>query len=108
VKYIRPLEYDDYIFLTLGESSRFLRVNVIACIRAVGVYSEILTRDRQKLLILKSPNEWEERLPEKFFARIHRSTIINIECVEGIEKGFNYSCQIYLPGIAEPLTMSRR
>ncbi len=83
-------------------------MNVIACIRAAGVYSEILTRDRQKLLILKSLNEWEERLPEKFFARIHRSTIINIECVEGIEKGFNYSYQTYLPGIAEPLTMSRR
>jgi two-component system, LytTR family, response regulator len=108
VNFHRPLEYDDFIFLTVGESSRFLRVSLMRCIRAAGMYSEIITSDGQKLLILKPLSEWEERLPEKFFARIHRSTIINIECVERIEKAFNYSYQVHLRGIAEPLTMSRR
>lgn len=107
-KATRPLEYDDHIFLTVGEKSRFLRISAIQCILAAGVYSEVVTTDGQKSLILKSLNEWEERLPEKFFVRIHRSTIINIEAVERIEKWFNYSYQIYLRGIAEPFTMSRR
>ena len=107
-KSTRSLEPDDYIFLTVGESSRFLRVSAIRCILAAGVYSEVVTDDGRRSLILKSLNEWEERLPEKVFARIHRSTIINIEAVERVEKWFNYSYQVHLRGIAAPLTMSRR
>ena len=107
-KVIRPLERDDYVFLTVGESSKFLRVNTIECILAAGVYSEVVTMDGLRILVLKPLSEWEERLPEKSFARIHRSTIINIEFVEKTERWFNYSYQVYLRGIPEPLTMSRR
>src|SRR5262245_35484694 len=37
----RPLEYNDFLFLPFGDSSRFLRVREIKCIRAADVYSEI-------------------------------------------------------------------
>ena len=47
-------------------------------------------------------------MPEKYFARIHRSTIINIEFVARVEKWFNNSFQVHLRGVKEPLTMSRR
>jgi DNA-binding LytR/AlgR family response regulator len=46
---------------------------------------------REKSLVIKPLSKWEERLPEKHFASIHRSTIINIEFVERVEKSFNYS-----------------
>ncbi|HKQ74849.1 MAG TPA: LytTR family DNA-binding domain-containing protein [Blastocatellia bacterium] len=104
----RPLEYDDFLFLPFGQSSRFLRVREIKCVRAADVYSEIFTAGGEKALVLKPLSEWEERLPEKHFARIHRSTIINIEFVERVEKSFNYSFEVYLRGMAGPLTMSRR
>jgi len=104
----RPLEYDDFLFLPFGDSSRFLRVSEIKRIRAAGVYSEIEAASGEKALVLKPLSEWEERLPEKHFARIHRSTIINIEFVERVEKSFNYSFDVYLRGVGEPFTMSRR
>ena len=104
----RRLEYDDFLFLTIDHNSRFLRVREIKYISASDVYSEIVTADEQKSLVLKPLSEWEERLPEKYFARIHRSTIINIEFVERMEKWFNYSFQVHLRGVKEPLTMSRR
>ena len=104
----RPLEYDDFLFLPFGDSSRFLRVRDIKLIRAADVYSEIFTTGGEKTLVLKPLNEWEERLPEKHFARIHRSTIINIEFVERVEKSFNYSFEVYLCDTGEPFTMSRR
>src|SRR5262245_38229924 len=75
---------------------------------AADVYSEIFTAAGEKTLVLKPLNEWEERLPEKHFARIHRSTIINIEFVERVEKSFNYSFEVYLRGAGEPFMMSRR
>jgi two-component system LytT family response regulator len=104
----RQLEYDDFLFLPFGDSSRFLRVREIKCICAADVYSEIFTAGGEKALVLKPLNEWEVRLPEKHFARIHRSTIINIEFVERVEKSFNYSYEVYLRGMGEPFTMSRR
>jgi len=104
----RRLEHDDFLFLTIDQNSRFLRVREIKYISAADVYSEIITADEQKTLVLKPLSEWEERLPEKYFARIHRSTIINIEFVERVEKCFNYSFQVHLRGVKEPLTMSRR
>jgi len=63
---------------------------------------------REKSLVIKPLSKWEERLPEKHFASIHRSTIINIEFVERVEKSFNYSFEVYLRGAGEPFTMSRR
>ncbi|MGH9752389.1 MAG: LytR/AlgR family response regulator transcription factor [Blastocatellia bacterium] len=104
----RPLEYDDFLFLPFGDTSRFLRVRDIKCIRAADVYSEIFTAGGEKTLVLKPLSEWEERLPEKHFARIHRSTIINVEFVERVEKSFNYSFEVHLRGAGEPFTMSRR
>ncbi|HXG67689.1 MAG TPA: LytTR family DNA-binding domain-containing protein [Blastocatellia bacterium] len=102
------LEYEDRLFLEVDERSRFVKVSAIEFISAAGDYSEIFTADGQKSLVLKSLKEWEERLPEKYFARIHRSTIINLEYVERVESWFNRSYRIYLRNIAEPFVMSRR
>jgi two-component system LytT family response regulator len=104
----RPLEYDDFLFLPVGDGSRFLKISEIKCICAAGSYSEVRTADNVKSLVLKPLNEWEERLPDKHFARIHRATIINTSFVERTEKWFNYSYQVHLRGVAEPFTMSRR
>ncbi|HZS10523.1 MAG TPA: LytTR family DNA-binding domain-containing protein [Blastocatellia bacterium] len=104
----RRLEYEDRLFLELDGHSRFLKINTIVCLCAAGDYSEIFTADGGKSLVLKSLKEWEERLPEKQFARIHRSTIINLEYIERVEGWFNRSYQIYLRQIEEPFMMSRR
>jgi two-component system, LytTR family, response regulator len=103
-----PLEYDDHLFLTIGDYSRFVKVNEIKCIAAADIYSEVYMTDGAKLLTTKSLSEWAERLPQKHFLRIHRSTIINIEHVEAIKKWFNYSYQVQVRGITEPFVMSRR
>lgn len=104
----RLLDYDDALFIGAGEDHRFLRIHAIACIQAADNYSEVYCADQQKLLVHKSLGEWEQRLPEKHFARIHRATIINLNFVERIEPWFNGAYNVYLRGLASPLTMSRR
>lgn len=104
----RPLAYDDFLFLPFGSGSRFLKVSEIKCVCAAGSYSEVITGDDQKALVLKPLGEWEVRLPDKHFARIHRGTLINVAFVERTDKWFNYSYQVYLRGIKAPFTMSRR
>ena len=105
---LRPLEFDDRIFLEFGERSVFLKVCDISFIGAAGDYSEVFTRDGRKLLLEKPLREWEERLPEKHFLRIHRQTIVNLEEIEEIGTWFNRTFQVRLKTRPQPLAVSRR
>ena len=108
----RKLEYEDRLFLEVNERSHFLKVRDLIFISAAGDYSEIFTAEGraggQKALVLKPLKEWEERLPERQFTRIHRSTIINLDYVERVENWLNRSYRIHLRNVEEPLVMSRR
>jgi len=86
----------------------FLRINTIRCISARRKYTEVRTSDERRGLVKKSISEWERRLPPQNFVRIHRSTIINFDHVQDIEKWFNYSYRVFLKGIEEPFIISRR
>lgn len=105
---LRIFEFDDRIFLELGNRSVFLKVCDISHINSSGDYSEIFTTDKRKYLIEKPLREWEERLPEKHFLRIHRQTIINLEEIEEIETWFNRTFQVRLKNFRETLAVSRR
>ncbi len=104
----RRLDYNDRLFLMLGRNFRFLKVNTVVTVMAAGDYSEVLATDGNKGLTLKSMKEWEARLPQQHFVRIHRSTIINMEFIDRVEEWFNYSFKVYLKGIEEPYVISRR
>jgi len=104
----RKLGYDDTMFLTINTSLKFIRVNSILCIEAAGDYSEMITTEGKKGLVQKSMSEWEDRLPENHFCRIHRSTIVNLENVAKVEEWFNSAYHVHLKGIETPFVMSRR
>lgn len=105
---MRKLKYDDNLFLQVNTAMKFIKVFKIVCINSSGDYSEIITDDGHKGLTLKTMKEWESRLPENNFCRVHRSTIINLEFITKIEKWFNNSYRLHLKGIEDPLVMSRR
>jgi two-component system LytT family response regulator len=102
------LNYEDTMFLLMNTHPRFIKVKSIVYIKAAKDYSELVTSEGKKGLVQKSMTEWEQRLPESYFARIHRSIIINLEYIVRIEEWFSNSYRIYLKGIEAPLEMSRR
>lgn len=104
----KKINYLDRLFLLINSHYKFLKVNNILSITSAGDYTEILTTDGVKGLTHKSMVEWEQRLPDNNFCRIHRSTIINMEYIERTEEWFNQSIRIYLKGIQIPFVMSRR
>jgi two-component system LytT family response regulator len=104
----KALDYDDRLFVTYEGVSKFIKINTIVCITAEKDYSYIYLSSGKKHLVLKSMVEWEERLTPKYFVRIHRSTIVNLEYVERVEKWFNSSYHVYLQNHTEPFKMSRR
>lgn len=104
----KKLEYDDALLLAINDHLKFVRLNTILCIQAAGDYSELTLREGKKGLVLKSMQEWEDRLPENRFCRIHRSAIVNIEYIDRIEEWFKNSYRVHLKGVSTPILMSRR
>jgi two-component system LytT family response regulator len=102
------LTSEDRLFLRLDDRMVFLRVRDIVAILAAGDNSVLHLVDGREARARKSLREWMDRLPERDFARIHRSTVVNLEYVERLEDWSHYSYRVYLRGVAEPLQMSRR
>lgn len=103
-----PFNYSDSIFIEHNSNFYFVKLNTIIIISAIGAYTEVFTNKGLKLIAHKSMKEWENRLPDNTFVRIHRSTIINIDFVEKIDRWYNYSLRIHLKNIEKPLSISRR
>ena len=103
------LTYEDRLFLRLGQERAFVRVRDIVAIEAEGDGSTLRLAPHLALKpSAKSLREWEQRLPDRQFVRIHRSTIVNLEYVERLEPWSHASQHVYLRGLPEPMTMSRR
>lgn len=104
----RKLEYDDRLFLGSAGRFSFLKIGTIRFISGAGEYSQVVTTDGKTVLTEKPLREWEERLPEKFFMRIHRQTVVNLDCVTHIEQGVGGTLLLFVSGQSEPLAVSRR
>jgi len=102
------LHYDDQLFTTIGSKMQFLKINQIVLIQSDGDYTNVNLNSGTHGLVNKTMKEWEERLPDNHFVRVHRTSIINTEYIENIEKWFNYSYRATLKGIEEPVVISRR
>ncbi len=106
---VKSYEYSDSIYVRLNNyASRFIKISTITFIEPVGNYSKIVTLEGKHCLVLKTLKQWQEELPDNNFVRIHRSSIVNIEHVERIEKKSNTCHRAYLKNISEPLEVSRR
>jgi two-component system LytT family response regulator len=102
-------EYSDSIYVRLNNyASRFIKISSINFIEPVGNYSKIVTIEGKHCLVLKTLKQWQEELPDNNFVRIHRSSIVNIEHVDHIEKDSNTQHRAYMKNIPEPLEVSRR
>jgi two-component system LytT family response regulator len=105
----RSYEYSDSIYVRLNNyASRFIKISSITFIEPVGNYSKIVTIEGKHCLVLKTLKQWQEELPDNNFVRIHRSSIVNIEHVERIEKKSNTCHRAFLKNVSEPLEVSRR
>lgn len=105
----QSLTSDDRLFLRLDGARAFIRVGDIIAIRAAGDESLVHIVNRTApARTAKGLGEWEARLPARSFVRVHRSAIINLEYVLRVEAWSHSSHLVYLRGLDDPITMSRR
>jgi two-component system LytT family response regulator len=103
-----PLEYDDPVLLRSGGRQILIPVNQIVSITASGDYTRLTLVDGSEWETGKPLREWQARLPSRRFARVHRSTIVNLSCVARIEEWSHYSYLLHLTSRPTPLVLSRR
>lgn len=104
----QALTYEDRLFLRLDDRMVFLRVQDVIAVLAAGDNSVLHLKGGRQARARKPLRQWADRLPEREFVRIHRSTMVNLEFVERVEEWSHFSYRVYLRGLAEPLQMSRR
>ncbi|HUC80736.1 MAG TPA: LytTR family DNA-binding domain-containing protein [Flavisolibacter sp.] len=83
----QPVELeDDYIFVKTESKGKLLKINLneIDYIEGMKNYVAIYCNSK-KTLVYTSMKELEERLPHKSFIRVHKSFIIPIAKITGIE-----------------------
>jgi len=99
---------DDHILITIGNKLQLIKYKNIVCITALKEYSKLRTFDGKKIVVRKSLKAWIELLPPKGFLRIHRSSIINVEAIEKIQKLKERTYVVYLRTLDKPLELSQR
>lgn len=80
---IGQLQYEDPLFIKDNDRFVQLKVSDIFLIESVGSYARIYYKNT-RVLILRTLNYLEDRLPKKYFFRANRSMIVNIDFVEYI------------------------
>jgi DNA-binding LytR/AlgR family response regulator len=99
---------NDHLFVVDGNKPQFLNINSIVCITAFGEYTNVYTTGTKKLVVRKYLKEWESTLPTTKFIRIHRSTLINLDYVDRVEKFYNRALVVYLKNQKQPFMISQR
>lgn len=102
------LSIDDSILVSYEGKVQSVNLSEIVCILSAGVYSTVHVISGKKYLIRKLIKDWETILPEKCFVRTHRTSIININHIQSIEKCQNHTFRIFLKGFSHPLFSSHR
>jgi len=107
---ISSLRADEYfesrILVKLGGRISILNANQIDWIEAAGNYVQ-LHAGKEVYLLRETMKSMEQRLPPGIFVRIHRSFIVNVECIKELQPHFHGDHMVILKDKTR-LTLSRR
>jgi two-component system LytT family response regulator len=76
---------DDALFLKTDYKVVRVNVSEIRYVEGMSEYLKIHFEERKPIVVLLSMKKLEERLPD-YFMRIHRSYIINLKCIQEVNK----------------------
>ena len=99
---------EDKMFINVNGIPNIINIKDIEYITAENQYTSIKLIADKSIIIRKSIKYWEKILPEKYFLRVHRSTIINLGFIVKMEKWYNSSFVIFLKDVKEPFIISKR
>src|SRR5690606_1067603 len=82
-----PFILEDSIFVRHQEKMVKIQIKDVLYIEAERNYSRIYAQNKEYLLVM-TLKDIEEKMPQKYFLRIHRSFIVNISQINEISPSF--------------------
>jgi DNA-binding LytR/AlgR family response regulator len=76
---------NDYIFVKVKDELIRVPLNEILYIESLKDYIKIFTRDGKMTIALSTMKAMEEKLPQDYFMRIHRSFIVALNKIDAIQ-----------------------
>lgn len=104
----KKYQMDDKISLRSGNSMGLYTIKDLKFLCARNPYILLKFSNGKSSLLRQSLDEWEEKLPSKYFIRIHRSTIVNTEFITRIEKLSQSSYAIRIKDESDSFVISKR
>jgi len=96
----------EWLTVRLGDTTRLVAVNEVLYFRSGEKYTEAVTLAERHLI--RTPlKELLDQLDQRYFAQIHRGTIVNLRKVERIERDLLGRSTLHLRDHAEVLSVSR-
>lgn len=102
-----PTDKINKIAIPTGNSLQFLELHNIVYLKGDGAYSEIHTRQNEKLVASRNLKNFEDLLCDSSqFVRVHKSYIVNVNCIVAYNKSDGGSLQL-LKNINIPISADR-
>ncbi|TNE98873.1 MAG: response regulator transcription factor [Bacteroidetes bacterium] len=102
----RLLTKEDRVFIKDGEKCYFVQLSEVRMLESDGNYVKVHF-GKNRPLILRSLNSFEEKLDPECFFRANRKFIVNLDWISGVENWFNGGLQLEL-NTGEKIEVSRR
>ena len=102
----QPTQYLSWLQASVGQSIQMVSVDdVLFCI-SDDKYTRVQTL-KQEFLIRKPIKELVEELDPKVFWQIHRSTLVNVKAIAGVQRDERGRQEVLIKGRPDRLTVSR-
>jgi DNA-binding LytR/AlgR family response regulator len=99
--------YLQWIRAQQGDGTRLIPVDDVYYFKASDKYTMVVTAEGE-LLITKPIKELADELDPQQFWRIHRGTIVNVQCVDQVSRSVTGRGVVRLKGRPETLAVSRQ
>jgi two-component system, LytTR family, response regulator len=100
------LSMEDHVFVKENDNCWFVRLKDVVMLEREGNYTRIFF-ENNNALILKSLNQLEERLDDKYFFRANRQQIINVNMIAKVQTSITNTFTIILQK-GDTIELSRR
>lgn len=89
-----------------GSAVKVISVEDIDFFKAEDKYTTVYSKG-ERWLVRSSIKQLEAQLPPERFSRIHRSTLVNLYCVDRVDRDEDGQMWLYLKGWHKPLAVAR-
>ena len=104
----KPLPPSEKLLVKNNGRQEFIQLSEVKALLANGEYSTVCWGLKRRAVFRKALRTWVRELPPARFIRIHRSTIINLDFLDHVQKDAKGLRWVYLKGLEQPFLVSQR